>query len=40
MHRLISANILQQLTHVKNTHPGNNPQYGSVKRKRGDDELH
>ncbi|KAL5574711.1 hypothetical protein UlMin_016410 [Ulmus minor] len=37
--RFSSVDIMDQLRHVKTTIPGKHPNYGGVKRKRGDDEL-
>ena len=37
--RLSSADILQQLSHVKNSLQGKDPKYGAVKQNRGDEEL-
>ncbi|KAL5579091.1 hypothetical protein UlMin_011533 [Ulmus minor] len=38
-HRFSSVDIMDQLRRVKTTIPGKHPNYGGVKRKRGDDEL-
>ncbi|KAL5563029.1 hypothetical protein UlMin_032776 [Ulmus minor] len=38
-HRFSSVDIMDQLRRVKTIIPGKHPNYGGVKRKRGDDEL-
>ena len=39
LRRFSSVDIMDQLRRVKTTIPGKHPNYGGVKRKRGDDEL-